>query len=123
MGPVGGACGAGHETTLPHPPDVLQGNPAAVAEQLDQCAERIFVRLSQADLPEAARSKPPMPPAAALAGRGIDPGHWVASSEFAALKAAIRARIGNRDPQALLRQPYAQLRPCLPSSSYAEHMQ
>ncbi len=116
-------CAACHDTTLPHPPNFLHGNPAAVAEQLDQCAERIFVRLSQADLPEAARSKPPMPPAAALAGRGIDTAHWTASPEFAALKAAIRARLGDRDPQALLRQPYEQLRPCLPSSSYAEHTQ
>ena len=116
-------CAACHDTTLPHPPNFLHGSPAEVAEQLDQCAERIFVRLSQADLPEATRSKPPMPPAAALAGRGIDTAHWTASPEFAALKAAIRARLGDRDPQALLRQPYAQLRPCLPSSSYAEHMQ
>ncbi|MGD9984528.1 MAG: hypothetical protein AB7S51_10280 [Porticoccaceae bacterium] len=114
-------CAACHDTTLPHPPNFLHGNPAAVAEQLDQCAERIFVRLSQADLPEAARSRPPMPPAAALLGRGIDPGHWVASPEFAALKAAAQARLGDRDPQALLRQPYEQLRPCLPSSLRAEH--
>lgn len=123
VAPFRSTCAACHDTTLPHPPNFLHGSPAEVAGQLDQCAERIFVRLSQADRPEATRSKPPMPPAAALAGRGIDTAHWTASPEFAALKAAIRARLGDRDPQALLRQPYAQLRPCLPSSSYAEHMQ
>lgn len=122
VAPFRATCATCHDTTLPHPPNFLHGSPAEVAGQLDQCAERIFVRLSQAELPEATRSKPPMPPAAALAGRGIDAAHWAASPEFAALKTAIRARLGDRDPLALLRQPYEQLRPCLPSASYAEPM-
>ncbi len=114
-------CAACHDTTLPHPPNFLHGGPAEVAARLDHCAQRIFVRLSQADRPEPARSRPPMPPATELARRGLDTAQWVASPGFAALKAAIQARLGGEDPQALLRQPYEQLRPCLPSPLTAEH--
>ena len=83
----------------------------------------MFVRLSMAGVPEAARSKPPMPPAAALASLGINPVHWAASPELAVLKRLVASRLRGQDPASLLRQPYAQLRPCLPPSSYAERAQ
>ncbi|MBW8372272.1 MAG: hypothetical protein K0M66_15070 [Thiobacillus sp.] len=111
-------CASCHDTTLPHPPNFLHGR--SVDANLDHCAERIFVRLSMAGIPEASRSKPPMPPAAALASRGIDPAHWAISPELDVLKRLAASRLRGQDPASLLRRPYAQLRPCLPSSSYAE---
>lgn len=113
-------CASCHDTTLPHPPNFLHGTSSEIEAKLDQCAERMFVRLSMAGVPEAARSRPPMPPAAALASRGIDPVRWAASPELAALKRSIETRLGGRDPASLLRQPYARLRPCLPQPAYAE---
>lgn len=113
-------CASCHDTTLSHPPNFLHGSPAEVEAQLDHCAPRMFVRLSMAGVPEPRRSKPPMPPAAALAGRGIDPAHWAASPELAVLKRLVASRLREPDPAALLRRPYAQLPPCLPTVGYAE---
>jgi mono/diheme cytochrome c family protein len=117
-------CAGCHDTTLPHPPNFLHGSPAEVDARLDHCAERIFVRLSLAEVAEDARSRPPMPPAAALAARGIDPAQWAASAELAALKRSIGTRLRGRAGQpglsGLLDLPYAQLRPCLPPDGYAE---
>jgi hypothetical protein len=113
-------CASCHDTTLPHPPNFLHGSPAEVEAKLDQCAPRMFVRLSMAGVPEAARSKPPMPPAAALASRGIDPAHWAASPELDVLKRLVTNRLRGQDPGNLLSRPYAQLRPCLPQPGYAE---
>jgi len=114
-------CASCHDTTLPHPPNFLHGSPAEVEAKLDHCAPRMFVRLSMAGIAEAARSRSPMPPSAALARRGIDPAHWAASPELDVLKRLVASRLHGQDPASLLRQPYAQLRPCLPPSSYAEH--
>lgn len=120
VSPFRSHCASCHDTSLSHPPNFLHGSPAEVEARLDHCAERIFVRLSMAGLAESARSKPPMPPAAALASRGIDPAHWAASPELGALKRSIQTRLQGRDPGSLLKQPYARLRPCLPQPAYAE---
>ena len=114
-------CASCHDTTLPHPPNFLHGSAAEVEAQLDHCAERIFVRLSRANAPAVSHGIAPMPPAAALAARGIDPAHWAASPELAALKRAVATRLAGRDTNALLRQPYSSLRACLPAPRYAEH--
>ena len=114
-------CASCHDTTLPHPPNFLHGSAAEIEARLDHCAPRMFVRLSMAGIPDAARSKPPMPPAAALASRGIDPAHWAASPELDVLKRIVASRLRGQDPASLLRRPYAQLPACLPSSAYAEH--
>jgi hypothetical protein len=113
-------CASCHDTTLPHPPNFLHGSPAEVEAKLSHCAPRMFVRLSMAGIPESARSRPPMPPAAALASRGIDPAHWAASPELVALKRIAASRLRGQDPVSLLRQPYAQLPSCLPPPTYAE---
>jgi mono/diheme cytochrome c family protein len=107
-------CASCHDTTLPHPPNFLHGTAEEIEARLDHCAERIFVRLSRADAPSGTHGVTPMPPAAALAARGIDAARWAASPELAALKRAIGTRLQGRDPQALLRRPYASLRACLP---------
>jgi mono/diheme cytochrome c family protein len=110
-------CAACHDTTLPHPPNFLHGAPDEVETKLDHCAERIFVRLNRAKMP--VHDVSPMPPAAALAARGIDSSHWANSPELAKLSHAIEARLHERDTKSLLRQPYASLRACLPT--YPSH--
>jgi len=120
VAPLRAHCASCHDTTLPHPPNFLHGSPVEVEASLDHCAPRIFVRLSMGGIPQAERSKPPMPPAAALASRGIDPLHWAVSPELAALKRLVASRLHGQDPASLLRLPYAQLRPCLPPSNYVE---
>jgi mono/diheme cytochrome c family protein len=120
VAPLRTHCASCHDTTLPHPPNFLHGSPAEVEASLEHCAPRMFYRLSMAGIPQAERSKPPMPPAAALASRGIDPVHWAVSPELAALKRLVASRLQVQDPASLLRLPYAQLRPCLPPSRYLE---
>lgn len=108
-------CATCHDTTLPHPPNFLHGEPAQVETQIDHCAERMYYRLNQAAQPDAARQIAPMPPAATLA---MSVPAWLASADFSALRDDLAARIARqgRDPQALLRQPYAGLRDCPPHS-------
>ncbi len=109
-------CAICHDTTLPHPPNFLHGSAEQVEANLDHCAERIFVRLNRAEA--SAHGISPMPPAAALAARGLDPARWAASSELAALTRAIEARLPG-DPQRVVRRPYASLRACLPDTRSA----
>ncbi|HQT00878.1 MAG: hypothetical protein B7Y26_10075 [Hydrogenophilales bacterium 16-64-46] len=105
-------CAACHDTTLSHPPNFLHGDPAQVEASLDQCAERIYVRLARAHAPAGSPGVAAMPPAAALQARGIAPARWAASNELAALMRAIEARLPGGDARSLLRRPYASLRPC-----------
>ena len=113
-------CASCHDTTMPHPPNFLHGNPAQVEAQIKQCAPRIVVRLSMAEQPDAVRRISPMPPAAALASRGVSPHQWVRSAELSALKHSIESRLRGKVP-ALLEQPYSNLPPCLPHAAYAGH--
>ncbi len=114
-------CAVCHDTTLQHPPNFLHGNPVQVEANLTQCAARIFFRLSMAGVPETARRVSPMPPAAALASRGIDPHQWAGSPELATLKQGIVTRLRVPSPASLLQQAYERLPPCLPVTPYAEH--
>lgn len=109
-------CALCHDTTLAHPPNFLHGDRAQIETRIDHCAERMYVRLNQASRPEAAQPVAPMPPPVMV---GTAPTAWLASPDFAALRDDLAARITRQggDPQALLRQPYASLRSCLP---YAE---
>jgi cytochrome c5 len=112
-------CAACHDTTLPHPPNFLHGDTAAVESQIDRCAERMYTRVSQTALPETARSVAPMPPPTAL---DMDVHVWLDSADFKAIRSdlAMRLQRQDRDPQAVLRMPYAQLAPCLPAAPYPE---
>ena len=113
-------CASCHDTTLPHPPNFLHGSAAQIEANLDQCAARIFVRLSMAEKPEPAREISPMPPASALISQGIPPRLWVKSAEFSKLKRSIETRLHGKSPS-LLQQAYATLPPCLAQDSYAVH--
>ncbi len=112
-------CAACHDTTLPHPPNFLHGDAAAVDIQIDRCAERMYTRVSQATLPESARRVAPMPPPATL---DMDVHVWLDSADFKAIRSDLATRLQrqDRDPQAVLRRPYTQLAPCLPAAPYPE---
>ena len=112
-------CAVCHDTTLDHPPNFLHGPAALVETQIDRCAERMVFRVNQTALPEAARQVAPMPPPAALA---MDVHAWLASAEFLAIRSDLAARLKRqgRDPEAVLRQPYAQLPLCPPATPYPE---
>jgi len=112
-------CAACHDTTLPHPPNFLHGDAAAVESQIDRCAERMYTRVSQTALPETARRVAPMPPPTAL---NMDIHAWLDSADFKAIRSDLATRLQrqDRDPQAVLRLPYAELAPCLPTASYPE---
>ena len=105
-------CASCHDTTLPHPPNFLHGSLQHASARLQQCAPRIFVRLSMAEVAESQRRVAPMPPAAMLASRGISPQHWAKSPELAALKRDIATRLPPGATTRLLTQPYAQLPDC-----------
>lgn len=112
-------CGLCHDTTLAHPPNFLHGESGQVESQIDRCAERMYFRISQRLLPEAARRVAPMPPPSTL---NLDPRAWLASSDFQAIRSDLAARLTrrDRDPQAVLRLPYAQLGLCPPATPYQE---
>lgn len=105
-------CASCHDTSLPHPPNFLHGNLQHAGARLQQCAPRIFVRLSMAEVAEPQRRVAPMPPAAMLASRGFSPQHWAKSPELAALKRDIATRLPPGATTRLLTQPYAQLPDC-----------
>jgi cytochrome c5 len=112
-------CAMCHDTTLDHPPNFLRGTPAQIEAQIDRCAERMYVRVSQATLADTARRVAPMPPPSAL---DLDAQAWLASPDFLTIRSDLAARLmrRGRDPQALLRQPYPQLAACPPAVPYQE---
>jgi mono/diheme cytochrome c family protein len=111
-------CAACHDTTLAHPPNFLHGQSAQVEAQIDRCAERMYVRVSQAALSEKERRVAPMPPPSALK----DAHAWPGSADFLTIRSDLAARLTRqgRDPQAVLRLPYARLAACPPATPYQE---
>ena len=112
-------CGDCHDSTASEPPNFLHGDDTAVNTQLDHCAERIYYRLSMAKTAPAQRAKPPLPPPAMLAARGLDAAAWAHSPFLAALLQDVQQRLRTQGtpPEKLLARPYAQLRACLPPPS------
>ena len=111
-------CGQCHNTGERFPPNFLHGDAAVLDRQLDQCAERIYYRLSMWQVPEARRGKTPMPPLAVLATRGFNADGWAHSSQLAALVDEIRHRLRaqGEQPESVLTRPFEQLRSCLPAT-------
>jgi mono/diheme cytochrome c family protein len=110
-------CGLCHDSTANFPPNFLHGDDTAVSARLDHCAERIFYRLSMANIAVAQRGKSPMPPPSILTARGIDAASWARSAALAALleDARLRLRAQGEQPDHLLARPFDQLRSCLPT--------
>ena len=111
-------CGQCHNTDERFPPNFLHGDAATLGRQLDQCAERIYYRLSMWQLPEARRGKTPMPPLAVLATRGFNADGWAHSTQLAALVDDMRHRLRaqGEQPESVLARPFEQLRSCLPAT-------
>jgi hypothetical protein len=111
-------CAHCHASADRAPPNFLSGDAARVRRQLNQCAERLYVRLAMWQVAPAARAKTPMPPAHALRGMHLDESAWRDSTDLARLRtwvdAALKSESG-RTPElgALLSRGYASLRPCL----------
>jgi len=112
-------CGQCHNSTTHSPTNFLHGDEATVNTRLDHCAERIFYRLSMWHVAEAKRGKTAMPPISALAAYGFDAASWANSAPLAELLDAARQRIviQGGQPEAVLTQPFEQLRRCLPAST------
>lgn len=109
-------CGQCHNTSERFPPNFLHGDTAILDRQLDQCAERIYYRLSMWQLPESRRGKTPMPPPAVLATRGLSADEWAHSGQLASLVDDMRGRLHaqGEQPDSVLARPFEQLRSCLP---------
>lgn len=113
-------CATCHQTAETFPPNFLTGNGAQVAARLRQCAPRLYVRLSMADLAPEHRAKTPMPPESMLPAFASDVAHWRRSPSRAALLAQVSGwlRAENGQPpnlSQLLAGGYEALRPCLPA--------
>ena len=113
-------CATCHQTAETFPPNFLTGNGAQVAARLRQCAPRLYVRLSMADLAPEHRAKTPMPPESMLPAFASDVAHWRSSPTRSALLAQVSdwLRAENGQPpnlSRLLAGGYEALRPCLPA--------
>lgn len=117
-------CATCHYTPETFPPSFLSGTEAEVNAQLRQCAPRLFVRLSMAELTPALRDKTPMPPESLLPIFGTDAEGWRTSPVRAALLAQVgdwlRAESGRAPSLSqLLAGGYEALRPCLANRNTA----
>lgn len=111
-------CAACHLTREEFPPNFLAGDTRQVAENLRQCAPRIWLRLSEWHMPAGQRVKSPMPPATALPGMGTTTHQWTASKELEGLRAYVETLARqNGQPSTvaeLVKYGYESLPPCLP---------
>jgi len=112
-------CSACHRTSNRQPPNFLQGDEQQVAQNISQCAERIFFRLSMWHRATDDRSKSPMPPQTALHRLGFTQARWATSDELLSLKHAaanlISRKTGNMpDIEQLIKTGFSNLPECLP---------
>ncbi len=111
-------CGTCHRTPAPFPPNFLGSGDARVPPSVEQCAERIFFRLSMWQLAPPARPKVPMPPLSALPQLRISPEPWPRHPDLRALTeyvgGLLKAETG-QEPRIedFMTRNYEQLRGCL----------
>lgn len=114
-------CAKCHQGEDLSPPNFLRGSAKQVQDQVNHCAERIYVRLDMWRLPASDRPETPMPPGTALRRLNLTPERWAAHADLAVLKdyaaAVLKARDGT-PPRLddLLSRGYDNLSDCLPSS-------
>jgi mono/diheme cytochrome c family protein len=111
-------CSTCHHGANGFPPNFLHGSPAEVEQNVKQCADRIFVRLSMWKTPHQERLEAPMPPAMHLQRQGISPNQWAMHQDFQVLRkeaaAAVQQKRGTSfAPETLLQQDYDTLPACL----------
>jgi len=119
-------CAACHQSAETFPPNFLSGNATQVAAQLHQCAPRLYVRLTMADLTPEQRDKTPMPPESLLPAFATNSAGWRSSPARAALLAQVgdwlKAETGQLpNLSQLLASGYEALRPCLPTMDSVMH--
>lgn len=112
-------CATCHQSAETFPPNFLSGDASQVSAQLRQCAPRLYVRLTMADLAPEQRAKTPMPPESLLPAFGTDSAGWRANPVRALLLAQVASwlQAENGHPpnlSQLLAGGYEALRPCLP---------
>ena len=110
-------CGACHGGDTAFPPGFLHGAGEAVVANVEQCAERIYYRLSMWHRPPERQSVPPMPPAQGLSLAQTSADDWRRSEPLERLIAYARERLlhEGRDPSAILEGDYRATRACLTS--------
>jgi hypothetical protein len=111
-------CASCHLTTERFPPNFLLGDSATVQASLEQCAERIYVRLSMWRVEPHARTKTPMPPETALPTFNLDAQTWSDSEALDVLRTyageVLKKQSGTAPRlDALLARGYENLRSCL----------
>ena len=116
-----GQCHLGNERT---PPNFLAGDADAVEAKLQQCAPRIFVRLSMWRREPGARAKTPMPPEVALRRFDLNDHAWRDGEAYSDLLNSVDDRLRAETGSApkldeLLRPGYENLRACLPDATTA----
>ena len=111
-------CATCHQTPNHTPPNFLVGSRKQVNDNLEQCAERLFVRLSMWQLVPGAQQKTPMPPMLAIQGEGYSLAAWRDGDELPTLKRYVEnvlKKQTGKTPQLndLVKRGYENLRPCL----------
>lgn len=114
-------CSVCHRTSNRQPPNFLQGDEMTVVKNINQCAERIFFRLSMWQQSSRERAKSPMPPVTALHNLGFSQQHWASSDELLSLKHAVTKLIHeksgkNPDIAQYINTGFDNLPECLPQS-------
>ena len=114
-------CGECHRGADRAPPNFLLGSADEVEAKLKHCAPRIYYRLAMWHVAGDARSKTPMPPEIALRRHSVAEAAWREGGALSGLLLSINERLQSeasaRSGEALLRQGYESLRPCLPDES------
>jgi len=110
-------CATCHLTHEQFPPNFLWGDDVRVAENLDQCAPRMLVRLTAWRTPANQRVKSPMPPAMFLRRLGLSTEFGMQSEELELMRQYLEGLVarGGRssDVNELLKDGYEALPRCL----------
>ena len=108
-------CGACHSGDTANPPGFLRGSGESTVNQVRQCAERVYYRLSMWSRPHEAQSVPPMPPVQGLSIAGISIDDWRRGESLERLTEYARKLLvkGGRNPAELLDGNYHDARSCL----------
>ena len=101
-------CASCHRSNSSTPPNFLAGDLTQVRKNLQQCAERIAVRLTMATLPEHQRTRSAMPPVP------FDGLQTTLSTLLASTARMLGEQNTNVIPTQLLTKTYDKLRPCRP---------